>query len=182
MAKEKVTVIGAGLMGSGIAQIAIEAGFEAVIVDTDGVKVEKGIGNIKIFLGKKVAKEKISQEQYSEMISRLSGTNSLETGIGGAVMVVEAVFENLELKKNIFKKLDSLCPKGVILASNTSTMSISEIASVTTEQERVIGTHYFSPVPLMKLVEIVKGDKTSEVTINRTLELCQQFGKVPIVV
>jgi len=97
-------------------------------------------------------------------------------------MVVEAVFESLKLKKEIFQSLDSLCPESVILASNTSTMSVSEIASATGHPERVIGTHYFSPVPLMRLVEVVKGNKTSEEITSNTMELCRKFGKTPIAV
>ncbi len=180
--KEKISVIGAGTMGSGIAQVAVEAGFEVVIVDTEDTFIERGIGNIKHFLGKKVAKGKITEEQYEDILSRISGTTDARTGVQGAVMVVEAVFENLELKEGIFKKLDSLCPEDVILASNTSTMSISEIASAVKLPGRVIGTHYFSPVPLMSLVEIVKGQKTSDETVGRAIELCRQFGKSPVVV
>lgn len=179
---EKIAVIGAGTMGSGIAQIAVEAGFEVVIVDTDDAFIERGIGNIKKFIGKKVEKGKISQADHDAILGRLSGTTDMAAGVAGAAMVVEAVFENLELKKEIFGKLDSYCPADVILASNTSTMSISELADSTANPGRVIGTHYFSPVPLMKLVEIVVGDKTSGEIIEKTMELCKRFGKVPIAV
>jgi 3-hydroxybutyryl-CoA dehydrogenase len=179
---QKVTVIGAGTMGSGIAQIAAEAGFEVTLVDTDRNFVDRGVGTIGKFLGRKASKGAISKEQKDESISRLKGTTDMRAGVDGAVMVVEAVFENLELKKNIFTQLDNLCPTDVILASNTSTLSITEIASVTKTPDRVIGTHYFSPVPLMKLVEVIRGEKTTEEVAEKTVKLCTQFGKTPIVV
>jgi len=179
---QKVTVIGAGTMGSGIAQIAAEAGFDVTIVDTDQKFIDRGIGTISKFLERKASKGTISKEQMDASISRLKGTTDMKAGVDGAVMVVEAVFEKLELKKDIFTKLDSLCPKDVILASNTSTLSITEIAGVTKNPERVIGTHYFSPVPLMKLVEVIRGEKTTDEVAEKTVSLCGQFGKKPIVV
>ncbi|MBT8491289.1 MAG: 3-hydroxyacyl-CoA dehydrogenase family protein [Deltaproteobacteria bacterium] len=179
---DRVAVVGAGTMGSGIAQVALEAGFTVTIVDTDEQFFLRGINTIKSFIGKKVEKGKLSREQYEDIQSRLSGTTDMAAGVAGAVMVVEAVYENLELKKEIFRKLDALCPENVILASNTSTMSISEIAAVVGHPDRVIGTHYFSPVPLMRLVEIVKGEKTSEDIVAKTMELCRRFGKTPIAV
>jgi 3-hydroxybutyryl-CoA dehydrogenase len=179
---EKIVVVGAGTMGAGIAQIAIEAGYVVNIVDQGKDFVDRGIGNIKKFLMKKVEKSKLSQSQYDDDLSRLSGTTNMAEAVEGAVMVVEAVFEKFELKKDIFQKLDSLCPPGVILASNTSTLSITSIASVTKNPERVIGTHYFSPVPAMRLVEIIRGKETSDTTASKTVDLCKNFGKTPIVV
>lgn len=179
---EKIVVIGAGTMGAGIAQIAIEAGYVVNIVDTEMDFVNRGIGNIGKFLKRKVEKGKLIQAQYDDNISRLSGTNNTAEAVVGAVMVVEAVFEKFELKKEIFQKLDSLCPPSVILASNTSTLSITSIASVTNNPDRVIGTHYFSPVPAMRLVEVIRGKETSDTTANRTVEICKNFGKVPIIV
>lgn len=179
---EKVVVVGAGTMGAGIAQIAIEAGYVVNIVDTEMDFVNRGIGNIGKFLKRKVEKGKLIQAQYDDNISRLSGTNNTAEAVVGAVMVVEAVFEKFELKKEIFQKLDSLCPPSVILASNTSTLSITSIASVTNNPDRVIGTHYFSPVPAMRLVEVIRGKETSDTTANRTVEICKNFGKVPIIV
>ncbi|MBW2595468.1 MAG: 3-hydroxyacyl-CoA dehydrogenase family protein [Deltaproteobacteria bacterium] len=179
---EKIVVIGAGTMGSGIAQVAVEAGFTAIIVDTEEKFIEQGIGNIKNFIEKKAAKGKITPEQHDDILSRLTGTVDMETAVDGAVMVVEAVFENLELKKDIFEKIDALCPQDVILASNTSTMSISKIATATTHPERVIGTHYFSPVPLMRLVEVIRGKETSDLITEKTVTICQQLGKTPITV
>jgi 3-hydroxybutyryl-CoA dehydrogenase len=179
---KKITVIGAGTMGSGIAQIAAEAGFDVTIVDTDQKFIDRGIGGIGKFLERKAAKGTISKEQMGQSLSRLKGTTDMKAGVEGAVMVVEAVFEKLEIKKDIFAKLDGLCPADVILASNTSTLSITEIAAVTDNPGRVIGTHYFSPVPLMKLVEVIRGEKTIDAVAEKTVGFCKQFGKIPIVV
>lgn len=179
---EKVVVIGSGTMGSGIAQIAVEAGFQVSLVDTEQKFADRGIGNIRKFLEKKVVKGKLSQAQCDGMFSRLSGMTDMARAVAGAVMVVEAVFEKIDLKKDVFQKLDALCPPEVILASNTSTLSISSIAAAVKHSARVIGTHYFSPVPAMKLVEVVRGAKTDDATTLKTIELCRRFGKTPIVV
>ena len=179
---EKIAVIGSGTMGAGIAQIAVEAGFQVNLVDTDQEFVGRGLANIRQFIGKKVEKGKLSQAQCDEIFSRLSGTTDMAEAVKGVAMVVEAVFEKFELKKEIFQKLDALCPPDVILASNTSTLSISSIAAVTKHPERVIGTHYFSPVPAMRLVEVIRGSQTSDATAEKTVEICKKFGKTPIVV
>jgi 3-hydroxybutyryl-CoA dehydrogenase len=179
---DKVAVVGAGTMGSGIAQVALEAGFAVTIVDMDEQFLLRGIDTIKNFIGKKVEKGKLGREQHDDILSRISGTTDMAETVTDAVMVVEAVYENLDLKKEIFQKLDSLCPPNVILASNTSTLSITELASVTKNPERVIGTHYFSPVPLMRLVEVIKGDKTSNEIAEKTIGICRKFGKTPIAI
>ena len=179
---EKIAVTGAGTMGSGIAQIAIEAGFTVTLVDTEQAFVDRGISGIRKFLERKVAKGTYTQEQLNAMEARLSGTTDITKAIEGASMVVEAVFENLDLKKKIFKQLDGICPKDVILASNTSTLSISVIAGATKNPSRIIGTHYFSPVPLMRLVEVIRGKETSDATAAKTVDLCKKFGKTPIIV
>ncbi len=180
--RDKVAVIGAGTMGSGIAQIAVEAGFNVSLVDTETAFVDRGVGNIRKFIERKAAKGTISQEEGKAILARLTGTTDIAEGVAGAVMVVEAVFEKLELKKEIFSKLDTFCPPDVILASNTSTLSISVLASATKNPGRVIGTHYFSPVPLMRLVEVIRGKETTDATAERTVEICKKFGKTPIVV
>ncbi len=179
---EIVAVIGAGTMGSGIAQVAVEAGFKVNLVDTDQAFVDRGIANIKKFVGKKVEKGKITQAQCDDIYSRLTGTTDIAAAVKGAIMVVEAVFEKVELKKDIFQKLDSLCPPKTILASNTSTLSITGLAAATKYPERVIGTHYFSPVPAMRLVEVIRGKQTSDETTDKTVAICKKFGKTPIVV
>lgn len=179
---EKIAVIGSGTMGSGIAQVALEAGFQVSLVDTGKEFVDRGIANIRKFLGKKVEKGKLNQTRHDEIMARLSGATDTAGAVKGAVMVVEAVFEKFELKKEIFQKLDALCPPDVILASNTSTLSISSIAAATKTPGRVIGTHYFSPVPAMRLVEVIRGRETSDATAEKTVEICKKFGKTPIVV
>jgi len=180
--KGKIAVIGAGTMGSGIAQIAVEAGFQVNLVDMEDAFVERGIGNIRKFIGKKVEKGKLTQAQCDEIFSRLKGTTDMKEAVEGAVMVVEAVFEKYELKKEIFEKLDAMCSPEAILASNTSTLSITNLAAATKNPSRVIGTHYFSPVPAMRLVEVIRGKETSEATAQKTVDLCTKFGKTPIVV
>ncbi len=179
---EIVAVIGAGTMGSGIAQVAVEAGFKVNLVDTEQSFVDRGVANIKKFVGKKVEKGKITQAQCDEIFSRLTGTTDMAAAVKGAIMVVEAVFEKVELKKSIFEKLDSLCPPKTILASNTSTLSITGLAAAAKNPERVIGTHYFSPVPAMRLVEVIRGKLTSDETTDKTVAICKKFGKTPIVV
>jgi len=179
---DKIAVIGAGTMGSGIAQVAVEAGFIVNLVDTEQAFVDRGVGNIRKFVGKKVEKGKLTKAQFDDILSRLIGTTDMKKAVEGAVMVVEAVFEKFELKKDIFQKLDALCPPSVILASNTSTLSIASLAAATKNPARVIGTHYFSPVPAMRLVEVIRGKETSDATAKKTVELCTKFGKTPIVV
>jgi 3-hydroxybutyryl-CoA dehydrogenase len=178
----KVAVIGAGTMGSGIAQVAAEGGFEVVIVDTTQEFLDRGLGGIRNFIGRKVTKGTLTQEQGDAVLARLSTSTQMEEAVKGAALVVEAVFEKVELKQEIFRKLDALCPADVILASNTSTIPISTLASVTKAPERVIGTHYFSPVPLMRLVEVIRGEKTSDAPADKTVDFCRKFGKTPIVV
>lgn len=179
---EKIAVIGAGTMGSGIAQIGVEAGFQVYLVDTEQSFVDRGIGNIHKFIGKKEEKGKLTRAQCDDIFSRLTGTTDMKEAVEGAVMVVEAVFEKFEIKKDIFQKLDALCPPDVILASNTSTLSITSLAAATKNPARVIGTHYFSPVPAMRLVEVIRGKETRDATADKTVELCNKFGKTPIVV
>lgn len=179
---EKITVIGAGTMGAGIAQVALEAGYTVCLVDLKSGFVEKGLKSIEGFLGKKVAKGKISQAEYDDMLTRLSGETDTAKGAAGSVMVIEAVFEDLKIKHEIFKTLDALCGPDTILCSNTSTLSITKIASVTQHPERVIGTHFFSPVPLMRLVEVIKGEQTSDAVTEKTETICKKMGKTPIAV
>jgi 3-hydroxybutyryl-CoA dehydrogenase len=179
---QKIVVVGAGTMGSGIAQVAAEGGFTVTIVDTAQEFLDRGFGNIKGFIDRKIAKAKLTKEQGDDVLKRISLSTDMDKSVAGAVMVVEAVFENVALKQEIFRKLDALCPKDVILASNTSTIRISTLASVTANPDRVIGTHYFSPVPLMRLVEVISSDKTSKKTADTTVDLCKKFGKTPILV
>ena len=179
---KKISVIGAGTMGAGIAQIAIEAGYQVWLRDIEDGFVEKGIGTIKRFLSRKLEKEKITKEQYEDILGRLNGTTDLKTALKGAELVVEAVLEKMDLKKEVFKELGNLCGKDTVLATNTSTLSITEIASAARYPERVVGTHFFNPVPLMRLVEVVKGERTSEEVVKKSANFCEAVGKTPIIV
>ena len=179
---KRISVIGAGTMGAGIAQIAIEAGYQVWLRDIEDGFVEKGIGTIKRFLSRKLEKEKITKEQYDDILGRLNGTTDLKTALKGAELVVEAVLEKMDLKKEVFKELGNLCGKDTVLATNTSTLSITEIASAARYPERVVGTHFFNPVPLMRLVEVVKGERTSEEVVKKAANFCEAVGKTPIIV
>jgi len=179
---DKIVVIGAGTMGSGIAQVAVEGGFNVILVDTGQEFLDRGISNIKNFIGRKVGKGALTQAQADEILSRLTSTTDMNAAVKDAVMVIEAVFENLELKQEIFRKLDFVCPANIILASNTSTIRIASLASVTSHPERVIGTHFFSPVPAMKLVEVISGKETAKNTEKTATDICRKFGKTPILV
>ncbi|MDI3310727.1 MAG: 3-hydroxybutyryl-CoA dehydrogenase [Thermoanaerobacterium sp.] len=176
---EKICVIGAGTMGSGIAQVFAQNGFEVILRDIDMKFVEKGLGTIEKNLQRSVDKGKITADEKNKILSRIKGTTNLED-TKEADFVVEAAIENMDLKKQIFKELDEICKMETILASNTSSLSITEIASVTKRPEKVIGMHFFNPVPVMKLVEVIKGLKTSEQTFNIVRELALKVDKTPI--
>jgi 3-hydroxybutyryl-CoA dehydrogenase len=176
----KICVIGAGTMGAGIAQVAAEHGITTVIRDVEQKFIDKGIQTIHGFIGKKLEKGKITKADHDKILGRVSATTNTADAVNGADMVIEAVFESMPLKQQIFEELDRLCPEKVILASNTSTLSISEIASKTKHPERVIGTHFFSPVPVMKLVEVVRGEKTSQAIFDGAMAFCAQIEKTPI--
>ncbi|MBS4534672.1 3-hydroxybutyryl-CoA dehydrogenase [Clostridium sp. D2Q-14] len=175
----KVSVIGAGTMGSGIAQAFAQAGHEVIIKDIAQEGIDKGIGVISKNLDRLVKKEKITNEKKEEILSRVSGTLKND-GIKDSDIVVEAALEKMEAKKSIFKELDEICKEDTILASNTSSLSITEIASATNRPDKVIGMHFFNPVPVMKLVEIIKGIATSQETYNKVFELSKELSKKPV--
>ena len=177
---KKLCVIGAGTMGAGIAQVAVESGIETTLRDVEDRFVQRGLETIKTFVGKKLEKGKLNQADYDRILGRLKGTSSSEEALAGADMVIEAVFEDMKIKQSVFAELDRLCPKETILSSNTSTLSISKIASVTKNPGRVIGTHFFSPVPLRRLVEVIRGERTEEPVVQSVLEFCEAIGKTAI--
>ena len=179
---QKICVLGAGLMGSGIAQVCAEAGFEVSMRDIETRFVQGGLNIIKKHYERAVSKGKMTQDQVSTMMSRVKGTVDLVEAVKGAGVVIEAVIEKMELKKEVFQELDHLCAKDTILASNTSGLSITEMASVTKRPDQVIGMHFFNPVPAMKLVEIIKGQSTSEETYQIVKNLSERLGKKPILV
>jgi len=179
---KKICVLGAGLMGSGIAQVSAEAGYEVSMRDIEDRFVQGGLNIIKKNYERAISKGKITKDQADALLSKVKGTLDIAEGVKGAQVVIEAVIENMDLKKQVYKELDQLCAKDTILATNTSGLSITEIASMTKRPEKVIGMHFFNPVPVMKLVEIIKGQSTSEETFAVIRALSEKLGKTPITV
>ncbi len=174
-----IGVVGAGQMGSGIAQVAAAAGFSVIMNDIKDEFVEKGFSAIEKSLGRLVKKEKISEKDKEEVLSRIEGSTSLEDMIR-ADFVVEAIVEDESVKKAVFKELDAYCKEHVILSTNTSSISITKIAAATKRPQKVIGMHFMNPVPLMKLVEIIRGLATDDETFEVTKALSEKMGKVPV--
>jgi 3-hydroxybutyryl-CoA dehydrogenase len=174
-----IGVLGAGSMGNGIAQVAAQAGYQVVMRDIEDRFVENGLKAIQKFLAKSVEKGKMTEEQKKGILGRIKGTTRMED-LKEADFVIEAVFEDLELKKNIFKQLDELTRPGVILTSNTSSMSITEIAMSTKRPEKVAGMHFFNPAPLMRLVEVIRGYDTNDETVLCVMEVSKKMGKEPV--
>ncbi|MER7799722.1 3-hydroxyacyl-CoA dehydrogenase family protein [Streptomyces parvulus] len=177
----KLAVIGAGLMGSGIAQVAAQAGWEVVLRDVTDEALRRGTDSIRTSYDKFVAKGKLAAGEADAALARITATSDLDA-VADADVVVEAVFEKLEVKHEIFRALDKLVKDGAILASNTSAIPITKIAAVTERPERVVGTHFFSPVPMMQLCELVRGYKTSDETLATAREFAESTGKTCIVV
>lgn len=173
---KEVFVVGSGLMGGGIAQVSAFAGYKVKMHDVEEKFTTKGLEAVKGSLGKFLSKEKISQEQHDAALANLSITTDLADA-SDADLVVEAVFENLDVKKEVFGKLDEICPSHAILATNTSAIPISSIAAATERPDKVVGTHFFSPVPLMRLCEIIHGLQTSEETMAAAETWAQSVGK-----
>ena len=174
-----VGVVGAGQMGNGIAQVASTSGLNVIMSDITDELVQKGRATIKKNLDRSVQKEKITAEDRDQIMARIKGTTRLED-MGEVDFVVEAATENESLKRDIFKNLDGICGQEIILATNTSSISITKIASATGRAERVIGMHFFNPVPVMKLVEIIRGLVTSDGTFDVVRSLGEKMGKTPV--
>jgi 3-hydroxybutyryl-CoA dehydrogenase len=172
-------VLGAGSMGNGIAQVAAQAGYRVVMRDIEDRFVDNGLKAIDKFLAKSVEKGKMTEDQKKGVLSRIKGTTRMED-LREADFVIEAVFEDLELKKNVFKQLDELTRSNVILTTNTSSMSVTEIAVSTKRPEKVAGMHFFNPAPLMKLVEVIRGYDTSNETVSAVMEMARKLGKEPV--
>ena len=175
---EIIAVLGAGTMGAGIAQVAAQAGFPTILYDINEDFIEKGLGRIRSFLRGSRERGKISAEEETAIIDRLGRTTSLQD-CQRAALVIEAAPENLELKRDIFKQLDTICSPDTLLASNTSSFSITAIAAGTMHPERVLGLHFFNPPPLMALVEVIQGDRTNPEVIERATSLMRAIGKTP---
>ncbi|MDP4013578.1 MAG: 3-hydroxyacyl-CoA dehydrogenase family protein [Candidatus Nanopelagicales bacterium] len=178
----KLCVVGAGLMGAGIAQVSAQAGYQVVLRDVSREALDRADRAIRASYGKFEAKGRMSEEDVGDSLARISTTTSLEEAAGDADMIVEAVFENLEVKQDVFGLLDKIAPTDAVLASNTSAIPITRIAAATSRPESVVGTHFFSPVPLMKLCELVRGYKTSDETLSSAREYAESVGKSCIVV
>jgi len=176
---KKLGVVGAGTMGNGIAQVAAQVGCEVVMTDIEMRFVEGGMKKIEGFLSKSVEKGKLDDKEKDAVLGRIKGTVDM-ADLKDVDLVVEAVLEDLDLKKGVFKELDEMCRTEVILATNTSSMSITEIAASTKRPDKVCGMHFFNPVPLMRLVEIIRGYGTSDETIRITTELAQRMGKTTV--
>jgi 3-hydroxybutyryl-CoA dehydrogenase len=174
-----VGVLGAGTMGNGIAQVAAQAGYQVIMRDIEDRFVQNGLKAIEKFLAKSVEKGKMSEDQKKGILSRVRGTSRMED-LKDADFVIEAVFEDLELKKDLFKQLDEITRKEVILSTNTSSMSITEIAVATQRPAKVAGMHFFNPAPLMKLVEVIRGFHTGDDTVATVTDLSKKMGKEPV--
>jgi 3-hydroxybutyryl-CoA dehydrogenase len=179
---KKICVLGAGVMGSGIAQVSGEAGYQVSMRDVEDRFIQGGLNTIKKNLERAIHKGKVSREEADGILSRVKGFMELAPAVQDADIVIEAVTENMGLKKRVYEELDRLCPQKTILASNTSGLSITEIASMTKRPDKVIGMHFFNPVPGMRLVEIIKGQATSEETFQIIKALAEKMGKTSIVV
>lgn len=178
---EKIMVLGAGTMGAGIAQVLASAGYEIFLRDIEEKYVEKGLHIIDKNLSRLVKKEKIDENEKNRVLNRITGIVDLSDGKEVDV-VIEAAIENLEIKKKIFRELDEICKSNAIFASNTSSLSITALAAATKRPDKVIGMHFFNPVPVMKLIEIIKGAATSEETVETINRISKNIDKNPILV
>jgi len=176
---KKIGIIGAGQMGHGIALVAAHAGFNVILRDIKEEFVNKGLSKIGRFLDKSIEKGKITDKEKKIILSRIKGTIKLDD-LKDTDLIIEAIFENIEVKKALFKELDKICKKGTYFASNTSTIPITDLASVTQRPEQFIGMHFMNPVPIMKLVEVIRGLQTSDEFTTLIKELAGKMGKIPV--
>ena len=179
MIVKKIGVIGAGQMGHGITLVAAQAGFDVVIRDTTDDFVKKGVSKIEKFLDKSIEKGKMTPDDKKKILSHIKSTTKLDD-LKNVDLIIEAIFENVQVKKQLFKELDSICKKECVFASNTSTIPITDLASVTSKPEKFIGMHFMNPVPLMKLVEVIRGLRTDDETTKLIKELSEKMGKTPV--
>ncbi|TLZ64716.1 MAG: 3-hydroxybutyryl-CoA dehydrogenase [Methanobacteriota archaeon] len=176
----KVAVIGAGSMGAGIAQVCSQAGFQVSMRDVEPRFVEAGFRRIRDPLAKRVERGKMTQSELDAVLARIKGTVDLKDAVRGAQVVIEAIFEKMEVKRELFGELDAVAPPDVVFASNTSSLSVTEIASATKRADRVVGMHFFNPAPVMKLVEVIRGSETSDATTAFAKGLAIRLGKEPV--
>lgn len=179
MAIKKVGVLGCGLMGSGIAQTAAQSGYEVIVREINQELLDKGLGRIKDFLSKGVEREKLSQSDMDETLSKIAGTTEL-SDLSDCDIVIEVIIENMELKAELYKELSEVCKPETIFASNTSSLSITEMASHTNRPDKMVGLHFFNPVPLMKLVEVARSVSTSSESFETVYQFAKSLGKTPV--
>lgn len=177
---KNITVIGSGTMGNGIAHVFAQFGNQVTLVDISEAALEKALNTISKNLDRQVTKELITEGDKSKTLQNISISTDLKSGVAKADLVVEVVSEDFNIKKQIFETIDGAAPKAAILASNTSSISITKIAAVTKRPDKVIGMHFMNPVPVMKLVEVIKGYATSEATTATVMALSQSLGKIPV--
>ncbi|MET1259651.1 3-hydroxybutyryl-CoA dehydrogenase [Flagellimonas sp. DF-77] len=176
---QHIAVIGAGTMGNGIAHVFAQNGFQVNLIDVSSSSLDRGVATIGKNLDRMVAKGHIDAEKKADTLANIKTFTAISEGAKTVDLVVEAATENIDLKLSIFKELDALCDEGTILATNTSSISITQIAAATSRPEKVIGMHFMNPVPIMKLVEIIRGYSTSDATTETIMELSKQLGKTP---
>ncbi|MCB2141072.1 3-hydroxyacyl-CoA dehydrogenase family protein [bacterium] len=177
---KNLSIIGSGVMGSGVAQVSAVAGYDVVLQDINQQALERAKSDIQFSLGKLVAKSKITQEQANDALAGIKFTTDLNQAAVSADLIIEAVFEDIEVKQELFKKLETLSRSDAILSSNTSALPITEIASATYRGEKIVGIHFMNPVPLMKGVEIIRGQLTSDDTFESAMAYIRKIGKVPV--
>lgn len=177
---KNIAVIGAGTMGNGIAHTFAQFNYNVQLIDISQLALEKGIATISKNLDRMVAKEKISEADKAKTLANITTFTSIKDGVKYASLVIEAATENTVLKTKIFKELDEVCPEDTILATNTSSISITQIAAVTNRPDKVIGMHFMNPVPIMKLVEIIRGYNTSDEVMKFTVNLSKKINKIPV--
>lgn len=175
-----ITVIGAGTMGNGIAHVFAQTGYKVNLVDISEKSLEKALATITKNLDRLIAKEKISEETKNTTLANINTLTNLKEGVKNADLVVEAATENIDLKLKIFRDMDENAPENCILSTNTSSISITKIAAVTNRPDKVIGMHFMNPVPIMKLVEVIRGYATSDEVCTRVMEMSKKLGKVPV--
>ena len=176
----KIAVIGAGTMGNGIAHTFAQSGYEVSLIDISADSLQRGMNTIEKNLDRMLKREKISEDDKQNTLDKITTYTSMNDGVSGVDLVVEAATENMDIKLKIFSQLDEVCGKNVILASNTSSISITKIASVTNRADKVIGMHFMNPVPVMKLVEIIRGYATSDDVTDQIMQLSRDLKKSPV--
>jgi 3-hydroxyacyl-CoA dehydrogenase len=180
MSIKKIAVVGAGLMGSGISYVSAASGYDVMMMDINNEAVGKGMDRLRSYVESGIKRGKLSDSEAEILLGRVKTTTSTENAVGDVDLVIEAVYEDMDVKKDLFKRMDAAAGQSTILASNTSSLSITELGNVTGRPEKVVGMHYFSPVPAMKLLEIIIGGQTSEDTISVAIAVGEKQGKITV--